>query len=32
MSKQSVLIVLLTLVLTGCATRQYPQAYAVTPE
>ena len=32
MSKQSVLIVLLTLVLTGCATKQYPQASAVTPE
>ena len=32
MSKQSVLIVLLTLVLSGCATKQYPQASAVTPE
>lgn len=32
MSKQSVLIVLLTLVLSGCATKQYPQASSVTPE
>jgi len=32
MSKQRFLIVLLALVLTGCATKQYPQASAVTPE
>jgi len=31
MGKQRFLIVLLALVLTGCATKQYPQA-AVTPE
>ena len=32
MSKQRFFVVLLTLVLTGCATKQYPQAAAVTPE
>lgn len=32
MSKQKVLMALLALVLTGCATKQYPQAAAVTPE
>jgi hypothetical protein len=32
MGKQRVLLVLLTLVLTGCATKQYPQAAAITPE
>lgn len=32
MNKQKVLMVLLALVLTGCATKQYPQAAAVTPE
>ncbi|MBD9553868.1 hypothetical protein IB221_16605 [Pantoea sp. PNT01] len=32
MGKPSVLTVLLALALTGCATKQYPQAAAVTPE
>lgn len=32
MGKQRVLLVLLTLILTGCATKQYPQAAAITPE
>jgi len=32
MGKQTFFVVLLALVLTGCATKQYPQATAVTPE
>jgi len=32
MRKQRFLVALLALVLTGCATKQYPQAAAVTPE
>ncbi|WP_336747946.1 hypothetical protein [Pantoea vagans] len=32
MRKQRVLVVLMTLVLTGCATKHYPQAAAVTPQ
>lgn len=32
MSKLRVLVVLVTLVLTGCATKHYPQAAAVTPQ
>ncbi|MDH2067418.1 hypothetical protein [Pantoea sp. GD03673] len=32
MAKQSVLMALMALILSGCATKQYPQAAAVTPE